>query len=445
MTTAADVIKLMMKYSGQSDYRNSSTGFYGGLRGVFGQLAKEEEIACKWENTDPVEYPDFGQKDDDYEEVVRPFYAAWNGFSTRKSYSWKTYYRPTDAPDRRIRRLMEKENKALRDEAIREFNDAVRSLIAFVRKRDPRYQGNQKSEEERQKILRDAAAAQSARSRAARQAKLDELDRQTVPEWAKTTSTDDHEGGFSSDEDSERQEIECVVCNKTFKSEAQYEAHEKSKKHLKLLKQLQQEMRDQDHELADSGGGVATSTVRYQADSDLGEEDAVVESGVAPVRNDNGAQQGPDRTGLDRSETLANGDDDFDRDSDSAAEKSSQEEDDDYAPRSKVEDRLTRAEAEGLATQLDATAIEGIGADSDNGGSSMPKLGKAKQKRAKKVAQTEATATETTSSGVKCAVCQAEFPSKTKLFNHIKEKGHAAPVMNTAGAKGGKPKKGKKR
>lgn len=196
MTTADDVLKLMMKYNGRLDYNNSTTGFYGGLRDFFGQLAKEEEIACKWEDIDPVEYPDFGLQDDDYDDVVRPFYAVWNGFVTRKTYSWKDLYRLSDAPDRRVRRLLEKQNRGLRDDAIREFNDAVRSLVAFVRKRDRRYQENQKSEGERQKILRDAAAAQSMRSRAERQAKLDELDRQRLPEWAKPTAVDEHEGAF---------------------------------------------------------------------------------------------------------------------------------------------------------------------------------------------------------------------------------------------------------
>jgi DnaJ homolog subfamily A member 5 len=444
MTTAADVIKLMMKYSGRVDYSISSGGFYGGLREFFGQLAREEEIACKWENMDHVEYPDFGLKDDDYDEVVRPFYAAWNGFATRKSYSWKDYYRPPDAPDRRIRRLMEKENKSIRDDAIREFNDAVRSLIAFVRKRDPRYQENQKSEEERQKILRDAAAAQSARSRAARQAKLDALERQTVPDWTKSTTVDDHEGGFSSDDDSEQQQIECVVCNKTFKSEAQYEAHEKSKKHLKLLKRLQREMRDQDHEIAEVDGQVATSTVVQDSDPDAGEEDAITGNGVSHLQDENNGQ-GHDRTETTNSEMSANEESDVDGDVDSLQENSSKEDDGDYAPRSEIEGRLLQAEAADLANKLKPTAIEDKGGTSDTEASSAPKLGKAKQKRAKRAAQKDAGPTDSTSSEFKCVVCRAEFASKTKLFTHIKEKGHAAPLKGIAGAKGGKSSKAKKK
>jgi len=123
-------------------FTDSPTGFFGGLRDTFQSLAREEELACEWEGLDAVDYPSFGHADDSYEDVVKPFYAVWNGFSTRKTFSWKDIYRYSDAPDRRVRRIMEKENKRLREEGIREFNDAVRSLIAFVRKRDPRYKPN---------------------------------------------------------------------------------------------------------------------------------------------------------------------------------------------------------------------------------------------------------------------------------------------------------------
>ena len=206
MTTADEVTKLAMKFNGRLDYSDSPTGFYGGLNDFFRQLAREEDIACQWDNLEPLDYPDFGHKDDDYEDVVRPFYAAWNGFSTKKSYSWKDEYRLSEAPDRRIRRLMEKENKKLREQGIQEYNDAVRSLLAFVRKRDPRFQENQKSEAERQKALRDATAAKAAKARAARQAKLEAMEADSIPDWAKSRTVDEHEGGFSSVSEEEEHE-----------------------------------------------------------------------------------------------------------------------------------------------------------------------------------------------------------------------------------------------
>jgi DnaJ homolog subfamily A member 5 len=442
MTTAEDVLKVIGKYNGRLDYTNSNTGFYGGLREFFRQLAKEEEIACKWENMEPVEYPDFGQRDDEYEDVVRPFYSAWNGFFTRKSYSWKDHYRPSDAPDRRVRRLLEKENKGLRDDAIREFNDAVRSLIAFVRKRDPRYQENQKSEKERQKILRDAAAAQSARSRAARQAKLDEVDRQNLADWANPTVADDNEGDFSSEEESEQHEIECVVCSKTFKSEAQYEAHEKSKKHLKLLKKVQREMRDQDQEIEDGGGQVPGPSDRHQQISTSDGEEVVVANSDPPLQNgdDTPDHEKPDTV---KSEKPGDGEEAIASDASLSVEQSSPGGDDDYAPRSRVESRLADPSSDDLSSQLKATVLGDNTGASDAKAFSVPKLGKAKQKRAKKAAQKDAGSGNPNGSNFRCAVCRADFTSNTKLFNHIKEKGHAAPVAVT-GSKNANSSKGRK-
>lgn len=232
-TTASDIIAVMGRFTRFVPYNDASNGFYGGLRVTFETLAKEEDLASEQEGLEVVQYPDFGGSGDSYEDVVRPFYAAWIGFSTKKTFSWMDIYKYAEAPDRRIRRLMEKENKRLRDEGIREFNDAVRTLVAFVRKRDPRFVPNTRSEAERQKLLRGAAAAQAARSRAANQARIDE---QVVPEWMKMHEPEEETPSESEASDEER--YECFTCGKIFKSERQYEMHEKSKKHIKTVQQL---------------------------------------------------------------------------------------------------------------------------------------------------------------------------------------------------------------
>jgi DnaJ homolog subfamily A member 5 len=418
MTTADEVLKLMMKFNGRVEFTDSPSGFYGGLQDFFKKLAREEEIACQWEDVEQVEYPEFGHEDDTYEDVVRPFYASWNGFATRKSYSWKDVYRLSEAPDRRIRRLMEKENKRHREVAIQEFNDAVRSLIAFVRKRDPRYQENQKSEAERQRVLRDAAAAQKARSRAARQARMEEMDAAAVPDWAKSRPVDEHEGGFSSEEESEQHEFECVVCDKSFKSEAQYGAHEKSKKHIKLVKQLKKDIKDQGQALD------------LDEPLDQHEETVQVDDLVAHTEADT----------YDEAEATTNGQMPSKLDSRSST---TDDENADYAPRDEVVDRLNLDKPDDLTARLRASVLEDTPDTSGTEDSSQPKMGKAKLKRAKKAAQkvpAGETAAKDSEVGFKCAVCQAGFPSKTRLFNHIKDQGHAAPVAQMK-AKSGKGKK----
>lgn len=237
LTSADDIIALISRFTKRVPFTDASNGFYGSLQTMFETLAKEEDAASEWEGLEAVQYPEFGGAEDSYEEVVRPFYATWMGFTTRKTFSWLNTYKYAEAPDRRVRRLMEKENKRLRDEGIREFNDAVRSLVAFVRKRDPRYVPNSQSETDRQKLLRGAAAAQAARSRAANQAKLDE---QSVPEWMKSQEAEVETASES--EPSDEEHFECVICGKIFKSEKQYETHEKSKKHIRAVQQLRRQM-----------------------------------------------------------------------------------------------------------------------------------------------------------------------------------------------------------
>jgi DnaJ homolog subfamily A member 5 len=237
LTRASDIIALMSRFTRRIPFTDAPNGFYGSLRMMFETLAGEEDAASEWEGLEAVQYPEFGGMGDSYAEVVRPFYAAWMDFTTRKTFSWLDMYNYAEAPDRRIRRLMEKENKRLRDEGIKEFNDAVRSLVAFVRKRDPRFIPNTQSEADRQKLLRGAAAAQAARSRAANQAKLD---KQSVPEWMKGQEAEVEP--LSDSDPSDEEHFECVTCGKIFKSEKQYEAHEKSKKHIKAVQQLKRQM-----------------------------------------------------------------------------------------------------------------------------------------------------------------------------------------------------------
>ena len=436
MTTAIEVQQLMLRFNGKVEFSDAPSGFYGGLDDFFKQLAKEEDIACQWENEEPMDYPDFGSKEDSYEDVVRPFYGAWTGFATRKSYAWKDQYRLSDAPDRRIRRLMEKENKKMREEAVQEFNDAVRSFIAFVRKRDPRVTNNQKSEAERQKILRDATAAQRARSIAAQQAKLKEqVSGPSIPEWAQSRFKDEHEGGFSSDSEVEEHEYECVVCDKTFKSEAQFKAHEKSKKHMKLLKQLRKEMKEEEPQPS----AESEETVPHQQKCE-GEKD-----GTEVDQEEQATLVDDEHVALDDAESFVEarglpkpGSPQLSRERSTSPDPS----DDDYAPREAIEERMGSGGAESLASTLAEVSLDGTPATSDTESSGKPKLVKAKQKRAKKAAQHATGRPTKQASDFHCARCQAEFPSKTKLFDHLKaQPSHAALVSQMKGVKGGKAKK----
>lgn len=404
MTTASDIMRMFTKFNRPIDFSDSPSGFYGLLRDTFDVLGREEEAACEWRGFEPVYYPSFGHANDDFEHIAKPFYAAWSGFATSKSFSWKDTFRYSDAPDRRVRRMMEKENKRLRDEGIREYNDAVRSMVALVRKRDPRYIPNSQSEAERQKVLRDTASAQATRSRAANQAKLDEYVR---PEWTKTQASEmsgDSEDEEEMGEGRMEEHYQCVACGKTFKSEKQFEVHEKSKKHLKAVRQLRKTMRKDQEVLK------LDETVRGDAASSPGT--VRVEPEECALENDTGLP-GSREEGLSRfiSDETENG---FDLDSKSNKPSSpssivsssktaypnqdlNADDDDEYAPRENVESRVfvgTDASNSCSEDGFEGTdMIRGVGGLSVEDESAAPnsKLGKAKLKRARRAVQKEDT------------------------------------------------------
>ncbi|KAI9662540.1 MAG: hypothetical protein M1821_008707 [Bathelium mastoideum] len=430
ITTADDIMRMIRKFHGGIQYTDAPSGFYGFLRETFEGLAREEQAAADWVDTDVVDYPSFGHKDDGYDDVVKQFYAVWSSFSTEKTFAWKDIYRVSDAPDRRVRRLMEKENKRLREEGAREFNDAVRSLIMFVRKRDPRYVPNTQTEAERQKALRDATAAQAARARAANEAKM----HQAVPDWSTARDPEDLEEESEEDEE-EAEHFECVACHKTFKSEKQWDAHEKSKKHQKAVQALKRKMRKQNADL-NLDEDISSSGVATPISTEDGAEG--LPHGMGNPQGDNKSEQDDDDAAIiqatgkialdEEQENEDNGGDRSDTDGDNSSVQN-----DEYAPRQTIEERLNGT----LAPE------EHIGSSplaEEDATEQTPKIGKAAQKRAKKAAkQTSAQDDETK---FKCAVCNAGFPSKTRMFQHVKDFGHAAPVQQVG--KSGKKGKGKR-
>lgn len=53
-------------------------------------------------------------------------------------YAWLSEHNINDIRDRRIVKIIEKENKKIQQKARKERNDEIRNLVAFVRKRDKR-------------------------------------------------------------------------------------------------------------------------------------------------------------------------------------------------------------------------------------------------------------------------------------------------------------------
>lgn len=435
VTTPEEITRMMGRFRSNVQYTDAPTGFFGFVRETFEQLAKEEEYAADWEGINIPNYPTFGHKDDDYEGVVRDFYATWDGFASAKSFAWLDVYRLSDAPDRYTRRLAEKENKKHRDDGRREFNDAVRALVAFVRKRDPRYTPDTRSAEDKAKAQRELRKAQAAKARAELNAKL-EREAQELPSWATERPASELEE--SEEEEIEEEIFECVACNKTFKSERQYEAHEKSKKHQKALKDLKRKMqKDNAHldlDLDDLGSGGMTPVEDYH-DAVGPEEYVMMDDPVEDITTEAAHLDLDDPT----SDLEVNAKDvptKISPEKPTENEDSDQEEEDDeYASRSDVESRLT-----GLTSTTASTPGPGTETpDTETADLQAPKMGAAAKKRAKKAAKQAET--EQTAGENKCAGCEASFPSKTRLHDHLNKNPSHAALKNVPAAGGRRRKR----
>lgn len=231
-----------------SGYGTDAKSFYNVYDAAFKEIFFEEQLD---------EAPDFGTKESSISQVLA-FYDFWQSFVSTRTFTWCDEYNTTEAPNRQIRRAMERENKKLRDAAKRKYTNDIRILVDFVKKRDKRiiqYQteqnqlkeARQKQEEEEKKRVIE----QYRMDRDAFQQKQDEQWKKIEQERAELSPN--HRSIRLADEEEEeafeklRKRMEttvlyCEPCKKSFKSEKQLQNHAKSKKHKELAKDLVVEM-----------------------------------------------------------------------------------------------------------------------------------------------------------------------------------------------------------
>lgn len=95
---------------------------------MFAKLAEEDKPHYEDEN---ISIPGFGTADSDYDDIVGPFYSFWLSYCTPRSYVWLEKHDTREAGDRYVRRVMEKENKKMRDKAKKERNEEIRVKFFF--------------------------------------------------------------------------------------------------------------------------------------------------------------------------------------------------------------------------------------------------------------------------------------------------------------------------
>ncbi|KAF9277881.1 hypothetical protein BGZ68_008935, partial [Mortierella alpina] len=469
-TTSAE----LMKYFSSSVYKgfqDNNAGFFAVYRNLFEKLAQEEADAVandRYEESTGTQahFPSFGCSttayDDSSDSDVKQFYNAWLTFSSQKSFSWCDKFRLSEAPDRRVRRAMEKENKKFRDAARKEFNDTVLSLASYVRKRDPRFLAYQEQQKQKQKQIQADLKAKMEKEKELLRAKAEKFQEQ---EWSRVQEDDEDESASDENEDEFDQEYECIICDKFFKSERQWKNHERSKRHLKAVEDIRLEMLHEENELmGQSGGG---SPAQERNDEDGEDEEDLEMSPSALQETEDAADQDFSASDIDESpEVAAPVIPDLLKSKKKNKKKKVMTAEHDFD-----EAELDEMDQDGLADLLGSVRLSSMSSplnrsrastpsnnrrsraaqkdhwdgDSDNEGdtpvSTAPASraespdgsgkGKKLSAKEKKKARSEKAAQKLADVGsaTKCRVCEVDFDTKNQLFNHIKETGHAtAPV-----------------
>jgi len=205
---------------------DEENGFYTVYRLVFERITEIEGFSNR-------KVPSFGTSKSGG-SAVSEFYGFWEHFMSRRSFRWMTRYNLKEATNRKMRHLMHRENRKLIDSAKKQWELTVSKLVAFIKRRDPRWR--------RYLIELEALKQESRRKEAAMKREIEcilkmERERRTM----EMEMDDDAESDSVHHDDGEQvfeALFECIACDKVFKSENSYISHQKTRKHLKAMEAL---------------------------------------------------------------------------------------------------------------------------------------------------------------------------------------------------------------
>lgn len=474
----------LMKYFSASVYcgfGDDAQGFYAVYANVFEIITKED---AEFADGQDLEVPEFGTSTSDYEEVVQPFYAHWQSYSTLKSYVWLEKYDLREAPNRRVQRLMEKDNKKIRDAVKKERNEEVRALVKFVRKRDKRVKAYlellKEKDEERQRITKqkrlealrerekmfEAYKEESWASLSGLEEDLVQMNVHLDSEFGR-----DNDINESQSDEEEVQQYYCVACDKAFKTEKALVNHEKSRKHKDKVAAIKREMADSEDidELALHNGengvnedydarieseylskrqhSVDETCADFVSVGELNLMDSVDLSTMRIKGNNrykvkvlherkralSGIGEGDLERGDEEKEAANEESNRMEAKSDereveetTGNEKSEENvHEDDSTQNLSNENRITTSDIDNKETEECKENLESQESEGDRQTTGAvtekrkPKEGNKKSPQASK---------EPAANSFKCNVCQDSFPTRNKMFQHIKELGHALNV-----------------
>ncbi|KAJ8286634.1 hypothetical protein GJAV_G00041380 [Gymnothorax javanicus] len=448
-------------YSGFGD---DEKGFYTVYRNLFESIVKEEMEHSKEEDEEEDQFPTFGDSQSDYDTIVHLFYGYWQSFCTRKNFAWKEEYDTRQASNRWEKRAMEKENKRTREKAKKERNELVRQLVAFVRKRDRRVQAHKKLVEEqnaekakkveelrRKQKLHQAKLAedykeQSWSAMSELEKELQQIEAQYGQEFGDASEAEDEDvdvmdGGDQSGGDAAEELMEyyddlyCPACDKSFKTDKAMRNHEKSKKHREMVALLRQQLEEEELMQNLNSGDTVEKEEDEEEEEDYTEQEKATRQKLSKKQKKKKRQQ-------------------------KAGDNAQEEPEEESVIPEPVErecspkDPRTEQSGSSADTPCSQTPPEQM-CDQDT---EDVKLEDPQPKEPKSSGKTKVKKSAIKNSGkpqggfeqtpeemnLRCMMCQFEFPTRNKLFDHLKSTGHATALSSTRSV-AGKGKKDKKK
>nr|CAG4648003.1 EOG090X085R [Moina brachiata] len=466
-----------------SGYGDDELSFYSVYTELFKEIAAEDLEFAEDEDSD-FEIPEFGDANSDYDETVRPFYAYWQSYCTFKPYSWLDKFTPDALKEvpRRIQRLMEKENKKFRDAARKQRNDEIRALVSFVRKRDPRVKAyikkleekaaqnaiKTKQQQEKHRLKRNQLLEESAGvTKFANMTDLEQQLKDIEAQYESSGLDDDSESenadqvpdnqkdaedeqDLSDEIDVEELELYCPACKKSFKTVKARESHDRSKKHQEKVRALREMLLEEESEPMSDENGQLEETRPAQSSS---EADFNPEAQKSEYSSDEADTIEPTiskkKTKKKKNKFVATHSEDEEEVLDiPEVKKESDSDQESYAKKSKKKTKNTKQNKRKGPTATNSKLDEEEPQVKEDCNSECMERKKSETKLSAKSGTAEKTlAPDDESSGLKCAVCNNVYPSKNKLYEHLKATNHAVYVdklsVNQSDSRG--KKKNKKR
>lgn len=393
--------------------KSEPKNFYAVYSDVFSKIFAEDFEYMTEEEIEQV--PVFGNADCDYETVVRPFYAFAESYSTKKSYAWLFPHNASEIRHRKINKIMDKENKKIQLKARKERNEEVRNLVIFVKKRDRRVAAHKKVLEEKAEVNRMKSEMLRLEQMRKKEEELREQElkhksgvlnegyeeqlKQLESAYAKLYTEDSaEEQGDESDNDDT---LYCEACNRLFKDENSYKNHLSTKKHKANVMLL---------EIQNSNGVEENEPEPINGNNHLSEENEEQQDDLASPTQSSSKKRGKNKKQNKKKTMLV----------------------------SRISESSEPEQGSSNIGEINSKKIDNNEDFAWDEGSKKSKKGKGKgkAKASASVSKQEPAATappqpekeESTASVTqehKCATCNNNFPSKNKLFNHLKQTGHS--------------------